>query len=210
MSLHTAKAPGRPEVSEVSKDITVKALLAQTKWQRERQKLRSLILDCGLDESVKWGKLCYAHAGRNVVIIYGLKDYCALGFFKGAVLEDDAKILVAPGKHSQAMRQLRFASIDEIIAAEAHINDMLAKAIRAEKDGLEVAFHAKDQLVYPEELQLALAGDAELARAFGELTPGRQRGSVLYFSDARQATTRRRRIEQCRAKILAGKGRQER
>ena len=93
------------------------------------------------------------------------------------------------------MRQLRFASIDEIIAAEAHINDMLAKAIRAEKDGLEVAFHAKDQLVYPEELQLALAGDAELARAFGELTPGRQRGYVLYFSDARQAATRRRRIE---------------
>ncbi|MGR3592545.1 MAG: YdeI/OmpD-associated family protein [Limimaricola soesokkakensis] len=185
-------------------------LLNKSNWQDERRRLRDIILDCDLDERVKWGKLCYAYEDSNVVIIYGMKNRCALGFFKGALLEDEDGVLVRPGKHSQAMRQLRFESLKEIEDSEDTIRCLINRAIQAEKDGLEIEFTEKDSLDYPGELQDALDDDSELAEAFDELTPGRQRGWVLHISDAKQSETRTRRIDQARPMIIAGKGRNER
>lgn len=188
----------------------VKTLLAQQDWQQERMALRALILDCGLQEQVKWGKLCYAHDGANVVIIYGMKNYCAIGFFKGALLEDENDALVQPGKHSQAMRQLRFKNLTEIKDSQNVVTSFIEKALQAEKDGLEIDFGEKDNLNYPVELQDALDRDPELAKAFENLTPGRQRGYVLLISDAKQSATRLRRIEKNRSSIFLGKGVNER
>nr|WP_306263839.1 DUF1801 domain-containing protein [Pararhizobium sp. IMCC3301] len=188
----------------------VENLLNTAKWYKERRKLRSLILDCGLDENVKWGKLCYSYRSSNVVIIYGLKTYCALGFFKGSLLDDNKDVLVQPGKHSQAMRQLRFENLDEITDSENLIKSYIGKAIQVERDGLEVDFDEKHTLAYPDELQVALNENPELAEAFNELTPGRQRGYVLHFSDAKQSRTRTSRIEKSRSKIMDGKGLNER
>jgi uncharacterized protein YdeI (YjbR/CyaY-like superfamily) len=185
-------------------------LLNKSNWQDERRRLRDIILDCDLDERVKWGKLCYDYEDSNVVIIYGMKNRCALGFFKGALLEDEDGVLVRPGKHSQAMRQLRFESLKEIEDSEDTIRCLINRAIQAEKDGLEIEFTEKDSLDYPGELQDALDDDSELAEAFDDLTPGRQRGWVMYISDAKQSETRTRRIDQARPKIIAGKGRNER
>ena len=183
----------------------VEKLLSKKNWKKERSKLRSLIRDHDLDENVKWDKLCYALEGSNVVI-YGMKNYCAVGFFKGSLLEDDDGVLVQPGKHSQAMRQLRFEGLDEIKDREAQIKDFIGKAIQVEMDGLEVDFNEKDDLDYPAELQDALDDDPDLAEAFEDLTPGRQRGYVLHVSDAKKSETRVRRIEKARPKIMEGKG----
>lgn len=191
-------------------DPEVKHLLAQENWHEERKRLRALILGCGLEERVKWGKLCYAHNDANVAIIYGMKAYCAIGFFKGSLLEDEDEVLVQPGKHSQAMRQLRFRSIAEIEDRADLIIRFIKRAVQAEKDGLEVDFTEKDNLDYPAELQDALDDDPDLAQAFEGLTPGRQRGYVLHICDAKQAETRTRRIEKSRPRILQGKGINER
>lgn len=188
----------------------VEDLLNQKNWQDERRKLRDILLDSGLEERVKWGKLCYAHEGSNVAIIYGMKNSCAVGFFKGSLLEDEDGELVQPGKHSQAMRRLHFESLKEIEDSEDTIRRFTRQAIQAEKDGLEVEFTEKDNLDYPDELQDALDDDPGLAEAFEELTPGRQRGWVLHFSDAKQSETRARRVDQARSKIIAGKGWNER
>ncbi|MEM5492612.1 YdeI/OmpD-associated family protein [Hoeflea sp. AS16] len=188
----------------------IKNLLAQPDWHNERKKLRSLARDCGLEERVKWGKLCYGLGSANVVIIYGMKNYCALGFFKGALLEDEDHVLVPPGKHSQAMRQLRFKSLEEIEQLTDVITSFIRKAVQAEKNGLKIDFKEKHCLDYPEEFQEALAEDPELAEAFKDLTSGRQRGYVLYISDAKQSETRARRVERIRPRILQGKGFNER
>ena len=181
-------------------------LLEQREWHQERKRLREILLEFQLIEEIKWGKLCFTHAGSNVAIFYGMKDYCAIGFFKGALLEDDDGLLVAPGKNSQAMRQLRFNSLDEINACTEVIRSFIEKAIRAELEGLEVDFSAKRNLSYPAELQDAFDADPPLAKAFAQLTPGRQRGFVLYISDAKRTETRKNRIEKSRPKIIAGKG----
>lgn len=191
-------------------DPEVEDLLNQKNWQDERRRLREIILDCGLEERVKWGKLCYAFADSNVVIIYGMKNSCAIGFFKGSLLEDVDDLLVQPGKHSQAMRRLHFGTLKEIDDREDTIRRFIVQAIQVEKDGLEVEFTEKDNLDYPDELQDALDDDPELAEAFDDLTPGRQRGWVLHFLDAKQSETRTRRIKQARSKIISGKGRNER
>lgn len=191
-------------------DSRIRALLDKADWQRERGALREAILTRPLSESVKWGQLCYGFEGRNIVIIQCMKCYCALGFFKGALLDDADGRLVRPGSHSQAMRQLRFADLAAIRAGEAVIGDFIDKAIQVEKDGLQVDFSKKHDLAYPDELRRALDADPLLAEAFQALTPGRRRGYVLHFSDAKQPETRRRRIENCRPGILAGKGRNER
>jgi len=194
----------------MSSNPEVKGLLSKTGWQDERRKLRDIILDCGLEERVKWGKLCYAYGDSNVVIIYGMKNFCALGFFKGSLLEDEDGVLVQPGKHSQAMRRLHFKSLEDIEGDEDTIRHFIDRAIQAEKDGLEVEFTEKDNLDYPDEMRDALDGDPELVEAFEELTPGRQRGWVLHFSTAKLSETRKRRIGQARPKIIAGKGRNDR
>ncbi|MEQ8903629.1 MAG: YdeI/OmpD-associated family protein [Roseovarius sp.] len=191
-------------------DTEVEDLLNQENWQDERRKLRDILLDSGLEERVKWGKLCYAWDDSNVAIIYGMKNSCAVGFFKGSLLEDEDGVLVQPGKHSQAMRRLHFESLDEIEDSEDMIRRFTQRAIQAEKDGLEVEFTEKDNLDYPDELLDALDDDPELTEAFKELTPGRQRGWVLHFSDAKQSETRARRIDKARSKIIAGKGWNER
>lgn len=139
-----------------------------------------------------------------------MKHSCAVGFFKGSLLEDEDGVLVQPGKHSQAMRRLHFESLDEIEDSEDMIRRFIQWAIQAEKDGLEVEFTEKGNLDYPGELLDALDDDPELTEAFKELTPGRQRGWVLHFSDAKQSETRARRIDKARSKIIAGKGWNER
>jgi uncharacterized protein YdeI (YjbR/CyaY-like superfamily) len=191
-------------------DGQVERLLAQSNWHEERKKLRSLILDCGLEENVKWGKLCYASEGSNVVIIFALKDYFALGFFKGALIDDERDILVRPGEHSQAMRQIRFAGLKDIVDSENMVRDYIGKAIQAEKDGLEVDFAEKDNLSYPDELQACLDDDQEFAAAFEALTPGRRRGYVLHISGAKTSATRMSLIEKARPRVLGGKGLNER
>ncbi|AXC50510.1 hypothetical protein DRW48_13215 [Paracoccus suum] len=194
----------------MASDPDIEKLLKQETWRAERRKLRDILLDCALEERVKWGKLCYAHEGRNVAIIYGMKNSCAVGFFKGSLLRDEDGVLVQPGKHSQAMRRLHFRSLEEIEHGEGTIRRFVDRAIQVEKDGLKVEFTEKDDLDYPDELQNALDDDLELAEAFEELTPGRQRGWMLHFSDAKQSETRARRVERARSKIIAGKGPTER
>ncbi|NIC06167.1 YdeI/OmpD-associated family protein [Billgrantia bachuensis] len=184
----------------------VEALLSKTEWQEERKKLRAMLLECGLSEDVKWGKLCYSFQGSNVAIIFAMKAYCALGFFKGSLLKDPEGILVAPGEHSQAMRQVRFTHAQEIDALESTLKAYLHEAIEVEKAGLTVEFKEKHELEYPEEFQVALDGNAALKAAFEALTPGRQRGYILHFSGAKQSSTRTSRIEKCVPNILAGKG----
>ncbi len=191
-------------------DSEVESLLNQKNWRDERRKLRDILLGSGLEERVKWGKLCYAWEGNNVAIIYGMKTSCAVGFFKGSLLDDEDGALVQPGRHSQAMRRLHFESLEEIEDSEDTLRSFINRAIQAEKDWLEVAFTEKDNLDYPDELQDALDDDPELAEAFEELTPGRQRGWVLHFTGAKRSETRARRIDKAQSKIIAGKGWNER
>lgn len=184
----------------------VDALLSKARWQEERKKLRAILLACQLTEEVKWGKLCYTFQKNNVVMIYGLKEYCALGFFKGALLNDANGILVTPGEHSQAMRQIRFTSLREIGETEASLKSYIHEAIELEKAGLKVDFKEKRELEVPEEFQEKLDEIPALRTAFEALTPGRQRGYVLHFSGAKQSRTRVSRIEKCIPRICAGKG----
>lgn len=186
-------------------DDAIKALLDRSEWQAERRLLRGILRGEGLDETVKWGKLCYTHAGGNVAIIYGMKDCCAVGFFKGALLDDRAGRLVAPGKHSQAMRQMRFAGLDEIKADEAALRGFVKAAIEVEAEGRKIALTSPQQEP-PPELTEALGRDRPFAKAFDALTPGRRRGWLLHFAGAKQAGTRAARIEKARARIIEGKG----
>lgn len=184
----------------------VEALLAQTSWHDERRKLRAILLECGLSEGVKWGKLCYAHQGANIAIIYGLKTYCAIGFFKGVLLDDPDGLLVAPGQNSQSMRQFRFRNMADITGQVVRIHDFAAQAIAVEMSGRTVEFTQKDNLVLPEELVAEFDADPDFAAAFDTLTPGRQRGYVLQISQAKQSQTRLARVHKFRPRILAGKG----
>lgn len=184
----------------------VETLLSQTQWHEERKKLRAMLLECQLDEEVKWGKLCYSFQKGNVAMIFGMKGYCALGFFKGSLLQDPEGILVAPGEHSQAMRQVRFSRAQDIDVLEAILKAYIQEAIDVEKAGLSVDFKEKHELEYPEEFQLVLDDNAALNAAFEALTPGRQRGYILHFSGAKQSSTRTSRIEKCIPSILEGKG----
>ena len=176
------------------------------RWHEERLRLRSIILDCGLSETVKWGKLCYTQDNGNVVMIAGMKEHCALGFFKGALLDDPHRVLEKPGAHSQAMRWLKLANAKDIDTMEAVLHDYVRRAMAAEKAGLKVDFKARRALEYPQELRDAFDDDPSLKAAFEALTPGRQRGYVLHVSAAKKAATRVSRIEKCAPRIRAGKG----
>ncbi|MCB1367322.1 MAG: YdeI/OmpD-associated family protein [Rhodobacteraceae bacterium] len=188
----------------------IAALLDALHWNAERRAFRDICLDCGLGEAVKWGKLCFTHQGHNLAIFYGLKDYCGLGFVKGALLEDAGGILHRQGENSQAVRMIRVRGVDELPALEADLRGFIRQAMALEEAGRKVEFTARHALVYPEELQARLAARPDLAAAFAALTPGRQRGYVLHFSGARQAATRAARVQRCEARILAGKGLQDR
>jgi uncharacterized protein YdeI (YjbR/CyaY-like superfamily) len=175
------------------------------KWQEEFEKLRMIILDCGLTEELKWGKPCYTFQKSNIVIIQGFKEYCALMFCKGALLNDPNGILKKPGENTQAARQIRFTNVREIVEMEPILKAYIYEAIEAEKAGLKVNFK-KNPEPTPEELQNKLDEIPALKTAFDALTPGRQRAYILYFSAAKQSKTRESRVEKCMQQILNGKG----
>lgn len=177
-----------------------------TKWQEAYSELRMIILDCGLTEELKWGCPCYTFQNNNVVIIHGFKDYCALLFMKGVLMKDVAKILVQQTKNVQAARQIRLTGIHEILKMKATLKSYIKEAISIEKAGLKVELKKTNEYSMPEEFQIVLSDMPELKTAFKKLTPGRQRGYLLYFSSAKQSKTREARIEKYIPQILIGKG----
>jgi uncharacterized protein YdeI (YjbR/CyaY-like superfamily) len=177
-----------------------------TRWQEEFTKLRAIVLDCDLKEDLKWGQPCYTYEKGNIVLIHGFKDYCALLFFKGALLKDKKKILIQQTENVQAARQIRFTSLQEISKLERTVKAYIYEAIELEETGAKVELKKTTEFPVAEEFQAKLDKSRSLKKAFEALTPGRQRGYLLYFSSAKQAKTRAARIEKYMPKILAGKG----
>ncbi len=175
-------------------------------WKEEMKLLRKICLDCGLDEDFKWMHPCYTFQGKNIVLIHGFKEYCALLFHKGALLKDTENILVQQTENVQAARQIRFADIQEIVDLESAIKVYVFEAIEVEKAGLEVKMKTTSEFDMPEELQKKFKENPDLENAFNALTPGRQRGYLLYFSQAKQSKTRESRIEKSIPNIFDGKG----
>jgi len=176
------------------------------KWQEEFERLRMIILDCGLAEELKWGCPCYTFEKRNIVLMHGFKEYCALLFFKGALLHDANGILIQQTKNVQAARQIRFTSVREIVKMKAIVKAYIYEAIEVEKAGLKVNFKKPTKFIIPEEFQNKLNKNRALKKAFNALTPGRQRGYILYFSQPKLSKTRESRVEKCMQQILNGKG----
>jgi uncharacterized protein YdeI (YjbR/CyaY-like superfamily) len=178
----------------------------EKRWKAEFAALRKICLACGLNEELKWGQACYDLKGGKIVLIHGFKDYCALLFMKGALLKDTKGILIQQTKNVQAARQLRFASLAEINKSKASIKAYVMEAIALERSGAKVPMKTVAQFDVPEEFQKRLDDDAELAKAFRSLTPGRQKGYLLHFSAAKQSATRSARIEKQSPRILKGLG----
>ena len=176
------------------------------KWQEELKALRRIILDCQLDEEVKWRHPCYTFQGKNIVLINGFKEYCALLFMKGVLLKDANSILVAPGQNTQSGRLVRFTDVREIVEMEPTLKAYIHEAIEAEKSGLKVRLKKTAEFKIPEEFKKKLDEIPALKTAFDALTPGRQRGYLLYFSGAKQPKTRESRVEKHMQQILKGKG----
>lgn len=177
-----------------------------TKWQEEYEKLRMIALDCGLTEELKWGCPCYALNKQNIVLIHGFKEYCAFLFFKGALLNDAEGILIQQTKDVQSARQIRFANILEIVEMEPILKAYIFEAIEVEKAGLKVELKTTAEFTVAEEFQHKLDAIPVLKTAFEALTPGRQRGYMLYFSAPKQSKTREARVEKYIPQILSGKG----
>ena len=177
-----------------------------TQWQKEYEKLRKIILDCGLVEELKWGCPCYTFENANIVLIHGFKEYCAFLFFKGALLNDTKGILIQQTKNTQATRQIRFTNIREIVAMETILKAYIHEAIEAEKAGLKVSYKKTSEFMIPEEFQNKLDELPALKSAFKALTPGRQRAYLLYFSAPKQSKTRIARVAKSMQKILIGQG----
>ena len=176
------------------------------RWREEFEKLRMVCLDCGLTEGLKWGKPCYTFQNSNIVLIHGFKGYCALLFFKGTLLIDAHGILIQQTKNVQAARQIRFTNVREIVEMKSALKAYIKEAIEVEKAGLDVDYKKTSEFVIPEEFQNRLDESPALKTAFAALTPGRQRGYILYFSAAKQSKTREARVEKCVQQILDGKG----
>ncbi len=176
------------------------------KWQEEFEKLRMIILDCQLTEELKWGVPCYTFQKSNIVLIHGFKEYCALLFFKGALLNDANGILIQQTENVQAARQIRFTNVREIVEMETILKAYIYEAIEVEKAGLKVNFKKTTEFKIPEEFQNKLDEIPALKTAFDALTPGRQRAYILYFSAPKQSKTRESRVEKCMQQILNGKG----
>jgi len=174
------------------------------KWKEEYEKLRNIILDYELTEEFKWMHPCYTFGDKNIILIHGFKEYCALLFHKGALLKDPQGILIQQTENVQAARQIRFSNVQDIIEMENILKAYIREAIEIEKAGLEV--EKKTDFELPEELQHKFAENHALETAFEELTPGRQRAYILYFSQAKQSKTRESRIEKYIEKIMDGKG----
>ena len=176
------------------------------KWQEEFEKLRMIILDCGLTEELKWGVPCYTFEKKNIVLIHGFKEYCALLFFKGALLNDVKSILIQQTENVQAARQIRFTNVREIVKLKPILKAYIYEAIEVEKAGLKVNLKKTTEFIVPEEFQNRLAEMPGLKTAFAALTQGRQRAYLLYFSAPKQSKTRESRVEKCMQQILNGKG----
>ena len=177
-----------------------------THWQKEYEKLRKIILDCGLIEELKWGCPCYTFENTNIVLIHGFKEYCALLFFKGALLNDPNGILIQQTKNVQSARQIRFTNAREIVKMEKILKAYVYEAIEAERAGLKVKLKKTSEFKIPEEFQKRLDKSTALKKAFDALTPGRQRAYIFYFSQAKQSKTREARVEKYLKQILNGKG----
>lgn len=178
----------------------------EKRWSAEYAALRQLCLASGLNEELKWGQACYDLNGSNVVVIHGFKAYCALLFFKGALLKDPKGILIQQTKNVQAARQIRFTSLAEIEKQRAAVTDYLRAAIAVEKSGAKVEMKSAAQFAVPGEFQKRLDDDPAVAKAFRALTPGRQKGYLLYFAGAKQSATRAARVEKHAPRILKGLG----
>jgi len=176
------------------------------KWQEELETLRTIVLDCGLTEELKWGVPCYTFQNSNIVLIHVFKEYCAFLFFKGALLHDANGILIQQTENVQAARQIRFTNVREIVEMETILKAYIFEAIEVEKAGLKVNFKKSTEFTMPEELINKLEEVPGLQDAFDALTPGRQRAYMLYFSAPKQSKTRASRIEKCTQQILDGKG----
>lgn len=179
-------------------------------WKEETILLREICLECGLDEDFKWMHPCYTFQGKNIVLIHGFKEYCALLFHKGALLNDTENILVQQTENVQSARQIRFTNKEQINDLKAVIKTNIFEAIELEKAGLEVKMKKTSEYEMPKELEQEFENDSKFKTAFYNLTPGRQRGYLLYFSEAKQSKTRSSRIEKAKQKIFDGKGHNER
>ena len=176
------------------------------KWDKELEKLRMILLDCELTEELKWGVPCYTFQKSNIVLIHVFKEYCAILFFKGALLNDANGILIQQTENVQAARQIRFTNVREIGKMETILKAYIHEAIEVKKAGLKVDFKKTTEFIIPEEFQNKLDKNPALKTAFDALTPGRQRGYILYFSQPKQSKTRESRVEKCMKQILKGKG----
>jgi len=177
-----------------------------TQWQKEYEKLRKIILDCGLTEDLKWGCPCYTFENANIVLIHGFKEYCAFLFFKGALLNDPNGILIQQTKNVQSARQTRFTNVREIVKMEKILKAYVYEAIEVERAGLKVKLKKTSEFKTPEEFQKRLDKSTALKKAFDALTPGRQRAYILYFSAPKQSKTRESRVEKSIEQILNGVG----
>ncbi|MDC7768916.1 YdeI/OmpD-associated family protein [Priestia megaterium] len=176
------------------------------KWKEEYETLRKIVLDCELTEDFKWMNPCYTFEKKNIVLMHGFKEYCALLFPKGSLLQDSHGILIQQTKNVQGARQIRFTNVQEIAEKEAILKAYIDEAIEVEKAGLKVKAKKPEELIIPEELQHKFNEIPALKDAFTTLTPGRQRAYILYFSAAKQSKTRQSRVEKCIPNILNGKG----
>jgi len=177
-----------------------------TQWQEEFRELRKIILDCGLVEELKWGVPCYTFEEKNVVLIHGFKEYCAILFVKGALLKDTLSILIQQTENVQSARQIRFTDASEIVEMENVLKAYIKEAIEVEKAGLKVKLKNTSEYFIPEELQNKLDEIPALKTAFDALTPGRQRAYIYFISQPKQSKTRELRVEKYIPQILAGKG----
>src|SRR3989440_2441450 len=175
-------------------------------WREEFEKLRMICLDCGLTEELKWGCPCYTFEKRNIVLIHGFKEYCALLFFKGALLKDPEDILIQQTKNVQAARQMRFTDVRQIVKMKPILKAYIYEAIEVERAGLKVPLKKTREFDVPEEFQNKLNKSPALRKAFNALSPGRQRGYLLFFSTPKQSKTRESRVEESIPRILVGKG----
>ncbi len=185
----------------------VDAFLSKAKrWQEELEKLRMIILDCGLSEELKWAVPCYTFQNKNIVAIGELKKCCVLSFFKGVMLEDAHGLLIKPGEHTQTVRLIRFTQVRDIVKMATILKAYIYEAIEVEKAGLNLDSKARTKPTIPEEFQKELEKAPSLKKAFEALTPGRQRAYILYFSAPKQSRTRESRVTKCIEKILRGEG----
>jgi uncharacterized protein YdeI (YjbR/CyaY-like superfamily) len=175
-------------------------------WQRELVSLRLILLQCGLNEEVKWSHPCYTFNRKNLIMLYAFKEYCAITFFNGALLQDNSNLLVQQTENVQSGRQMRFNSSQTIIDNEAIIKAYIFEAIEVEKAGLKIEPKKTEDYPVPEELTIEFEKSSEFKKAFNALTPGRQRGYLLHFAQPKQSTTRTNRIEKYRKAIMLGKG----